>query len=539
MKKIIETWLNFLFIAGFVMILATSCKKEKDTNDPPQSVTVKDIDGNIYTTVTIGTQVWMVENLKTTKYNDGTNIPNVTANAEWYNLDSPGYCWYDNNGANKITYGALYNWYAGNSGKLAPTGWHVPTEAEWETLKSYMSANRGTSDFIPLFGGFRSDFDMSEDNSFGDIVSSPTNGYGNWWSSSEFDSVNAWHGGMGKGEQIMGKYYSSKQYGYSVRCVKGEVKSVVLPLLSTSVISNITSISAVSGGNITNDGGGAVTARGVCWNTNPNPTIHNNKTTDTNGMVSFSGNLSGLDANTTYYVKAYATNSAGTGYGNEVKFISSELPNCGSVTDIVGNVYHTITIGTQCWMVENLKTTKYRNGDPIPNVSDDTQWSILTTGAYCNYNNEAAIGNKYGGLYNWYAVNDSRNIAPIGWHVATDEEWTTLTNNVASNPVTSETVAKALAARYDWILTTAATYAIGNDLTKNNVTGFSALPSGFRSDTGPYIQFGFNCYWWSPKEVNGSYTGSAYYRSMEFWVSMVMSDELFKGTGLSVRCIKD
>ena len=91
-----------------------------------------------------------------------------------------------------------------------------------------------------------------------------------------------------------------------------------------------------------------------------------------------------------------------------------------TVKDIDGNVYHTVTIGTQIWMVENLKTTKYRNGDGIPNVTDNTQWGNLTTWAYCNYNNDAANGTKYGKLYNWYAVNDSRNIAPTGWHVPTD-----------------------------------------------------------------------------------------------------------------------
>ncbi|MDD4729737.1 MAG: FISUMP domain-containing protein, partial [Dysgonamonadaceae bacterium] len=104
-------------------------------------VTVTDIDDNVYHTVTIGTQVWMVENLKTTKYNDGTSIPLVSDGTAWSNLATPGYCFYNNDAANKSTYGALYNWFTVNTNKLAPTGWHVPTDAESTTLENYLIAN--------------------------------------------------------------------------------------------------------------------------------------------------------------------------------------------------------------------------------------------------------------------------------------------------------------------------------------------------------------------------------------------------------------
>src|SRR5665647_3709784 len=106
----------------------------------------------------------------------------------------------------------------------------------------------------------------------------------------------------------------------------------------------------------------------------------------------------------------------------------------GTVTDIDGNVYHTVTIGTQVWMVENLKTTKYRNGDPIPNVTDNIAWGALTTGAYCNYNNDTNNSITYGRLYNWYAANN-RNIAPSGWHVPTVAEWTILITYVGGKSV--------------------------------------------------------------------------------------------------------
>jgi len=121
-------------IMAIILILATSCEKKEDP-----SGTMTDRDGNVYTSVTIGTQTWMVENLKTTKYKDGTDIPLVTDDTEWANLNTPGYCWYNNDAATyKNSYGALYNWYAVSTGKLCPTGWHVPTDAEWTTLTTYL-----------------------------------------------------------------------------------------------------------------------------------------------------------------------------------------------------------------------------------------------------------------------------------------------------------------------------------------------------------------------------------------------------------------
>lgn len=102
--------------------------------------------------------------------------------------------------------------------------------------------------------------------------------------------------------------------------------------------------------------------------------------------------------------------------------------NGSTVKDIDGNVYHTIVIGTQTWMLENLKTTKYSNGDPIPNITDSLTWVSLETGAYCNYNNDENNSVIYGRLYNWYSVNDSRKLAPVGWHVPNDSEWRTLTD---------------------------------------------------------------------------------------------------------------
>lgn len=208
----------------------------------------------------------------------------------------------------------------------------------------------------------------------------------------------------------------------------------------------------------------------------------------------------------------------------------------GTVTDIEGNVYHTVIIGTQTWMVENLKTTKYRNGDAIPNITNGSAWSNLTTGAQCNYNNDSAIGNKYGKLYNWYALNDSRNIAPNGWHVASDAEWTTLENYVAANLGTSGSVAKALASKTDWASSTNGS-AIGNDLTKNNTSGFTALPGGVRDYDGEFYRVSVDGFWWSPNESN---VGDDWGRVMFSSTSTVYKNrDGIRECGFSVRCIKD
>lgn len=217
---------------------------------------------------------------------------------------------------------------------------------------------------------------------------------------------------------------------------------------------------------------------------------------------------------------------------------SNEPVSSDNVTDIDGNVYKTVTIGTQVWMAENLRTSKYRNGIPIPQVVNDTDWSKLQTGAQCNYNNDETIVNKYGKLYNWHAVNDSRNIAPVGWHIPTNSEWTTLEFYVAGRIGTSGSVAKALASKTDWN-TSIVVNSVGNNLAKNDTSGFNALPGGFRAKSGTFNYFGKYAGWWSTTEQEFS-KDSVWNRSLNFEYRIVHRNTYyFKETGFSIRCIKD
>lgn len=195
-----------------------------------------------------------------------------------------------------------------------------------------------------------------------------------------------------------------------------------MPELTTTEVSSITDSTAVSDGTITSDGGATVTARGVCWGTTQTPTISDSKTTDGDGAGTFTSEITGLVSNTTYHARAYAKNSIGIRYGNTISFVTA-APETSTLTDIDGNIYQTVKIVDQWWMAENLKVTHYRNGDPIPNVTNNSDWGNLSTGTYCAYNNDNVNISTYGLLYNWYAVADSRELAPTGWHVPTDEEW--------------------------------------------------------------------------------------------------------------------
>jgi len=289
-----------------------------------------------------------------------------------------------------------------------------------------------------------------------------------------------------------------------------------IPTVTTTAISSVTVSSAVTGGTVTSDGGATVTDRGICWNTTGNPTVTNSKISLGSGSGSYSGSLSGLQPNSLYFIKAYAVNSSGTGYGNEVILRTYG----GTVTDIDGNIYNTVNIGNQSWMVGNLKTTKFSDGSAIPLVTENTIWSGLTTPGRCWYNNSEMVNKDYGQLYNWYAVNTT-TLCPAGWHVPTDAEWTTMTTYLGSLPGAQLKEAGTL----HWTSNTNGT----------NRSGFTGLPGGYRTSNGTFSYIGSSAYWWTSTLY---YTTRARYRSLTSTSTSVVSSYNYLNYGFSVRCMK-
>ena len=217
----------------------------------------------------------------------------------------------------------------------------------------------------------------------------------------------------------------------------------------------------------------------------------------------------------------------------------------GTMTDQDGNIYKTVTIGTQTWMAENLRATHYRNGDDIPNVTNDTAWVNLTTGAYCNYNNTKSPDSiaTYGRMYNWYAVTDSRNIAPSGWHVPTDEEWKTLEMFLGMTQAQADSTGFRGTDQGKQLEETGRThwYWYGG----TNSSGFTALPDGYRDWWfGNFVYHSESGLWWSATELN---LANAWYRCLgekELYSVNEFKDYVFrsyidKSLGCSVRCLRD
>lgn len=182
-----------------------------------------------------------------------------------------------------------------------------------------------------------------------------------------------------------------------------------------------------------------------------------------------------------------------------------------------------IKIGTQRWMTKNLDITRYRNGDKIPQVKNTAQWAALTTGAWCWYNNDSATGAVYGRLYNWYAINDPRGLAPIGWHVSSDSEWITLSTFLGGDAVAGGKLKEAGTSHWS------------SPNTGTNSSGFTALPGGARSVYGTFTNLGDIGYWWSSSEV----TSNAWSRYLYYATDLVYRFGADKLNGFSVRCIKD
>jgi len=402
---------------------------------------------------------------------------------------------------------------------------------------------------------------------------------------------------------------------YLTYCKKNNI-----PVINTEPVTNITASSAISGGNIINDGGETVFKRGVCWSKEINPSTNDNTTSDGAGAGSFSSTMTGLSGGTTYYVRAYATNNTGTGYGMTLSFTSlgsiptattkqatniemtsavlNGIVNANLITtnvsfeygislsygqtvpatqsplignsnisvsakisglisfqeyhfrvksenslgtvfgsdnsftpsnlliDIDGNNYKIVTIGTQVWMAENLKTVYYNNGDPIPFIVDNNLWTNATTGGYSWYNNdEVTYKTTYGALYHSSTVLDSRNVCPVGWHVPSNDEWSTLETYLGGINIAGSKLKEV--GTLHWI-------SPNNGAT--NESGFTGLPGGYRSGSGIFDSFGIRGCWWSSTSYSSIFTWG---RNLTNQASSILKDGYNNGNGFSIRCIKD
>lgn len=680
-------------------------------NACPDSPTITDYDGNIYNTVQIGSQCWMAENLRTTHYANGASI---TLGTDTSTITA--YRYYPGNSASYVSsYGYLYNWkalmrnYTGGDNAnpsgvqgVCPSGWHLPSFAEWEQLGLYLESQSlyqcgGENEYVAksiasTTGWDESSYfcsignDQASNNSSG-FNAKPTGYYYSGGTSGFGSSTVFWNTCVNANQGIpclvfsmisssfFNHYTAHKSQGLPVRCVKGgnylpeittsNVSSMTgttavcggnvinsgsssvsargvcwsttqnptvsnshttngsgtgsftsnitgliagatyyvrayatnsvgtaygmqhsftttttTPSVSTSVVSNILQTTAVCGGNVSATGGSPVTVRGVCWSTSSYPTINDSHTTNGSGTGSFTSNITGLSPGTTYYVRAYATNSEGTGYGAQKAFTTEaagsvidekSCPAAPTVTDHEGNVYATVQIGNQCWMRDNLRTATSPSTGTY--LIPDASASDTYTGKQARwYDNDSATyaPMDFGLLYNWNAAADTfntaygetsvntdfnnavsmtfnghrRGICPTGWHLPSDSEWTQLTNYVRSQSVytcgsNSNCIGKAMASETGWNSYTGGNCTVGNNPSANNATGFSAVPAGYFFDSSFDYVGEVASFWSSSTPSIQYYSYRAWYRIIDYDRCGVDSNLLSKYCGLSVRCLKN
>jgi uncharacterized protein (TIGR02145 family) len=506
-----------------------------------------DASRNNYAVVNIGTQMWMAENLATTKYNDGTTIYVENDNNSWVNMDYAGMC--DNPISTK--YGKLYNWYAlSNRSNINPRGWEIPSESDWMVFYRYLSSVFGTSTNMSKSIIMNSDWRKNPDslfignnpelnNSIGysalpagsrgayDLSGNLTGSYFNnsdytgWWSSNEQNKVESIYMAVNNGKTSLMK--GPKSLGLSVRCVRQSYYAKISfkaggasDSLDSIIVFNQTKSTFVK----------VAPKEDLYLITNP---------------TQMEDSL--LKAKILYSVGDYLIYKA---YSSIYCTIIPDLPrynktiniNFFNCSDPDGNNYAVIDLGKKYWMAENLRTTKFQNGESIDEINDNNLWAKHLFAAQCNspYSNSIDRKRIYGRLYNWYAVTDKRNVAPKGWHIATDAEWTNLTDTLNLN--ISINLAKALAINTEWNEHTTLG-VVGNDIKKNNSSGFGALPAGWRNGSkGTFSPLGTSAYWWTATNLKTS-TNTAWYRYIYYDTSDIQRSDSNKKNGFSIRCVKD
>lgn len=466
---------------------------------------------NKYFEVTIGEQTWMGKNLSVDHYRNGDPIPQVTDSTEWQNLKTGAWCYYNNDPDYGTTFGKLYNWYAVHDSRgLAPEGWHIPSDIEWSRLTYALGGEKAAggkmkavrpewwrnpnvgatneSGFSALPGGYR--YKGGEYYFLGD--------YAYWWSSTSNQLSFAWFRSTAYDNAAVTRYDVDKELGFSVRCVK-DIGSDI------PTIKSISPKSGAIGDKITITGTAFGTYRGssnVSFNlVKLQPTDYQNWSDNEIVIKVPVGAESGSISATINATKS-----------NEVDF---------TVTGTQSTEY--VTIGSQVWMTTNLDVDKYRNGDVIPQVADSNQWANIKTGAWCYIYNNASNGKTFGKLYNWYAVNDIRGLAPEGWHIANDGEWSILADYLGGATLAGGKLKEA--GTWHWQ---------DPNSGATNESGFFALPGGYRYENKSFDGYGTNGYWWTSNENNATIAKGRFMTSFD---SSLHNSYFYKRSGLSVRCV--
>jgi uncharacterized protein (TIGR02145 family) len=275
-------------------------------------------------------------------------------------------------------------------------------------------------------------------------------------------------------------------------------------------------------GEVKNEGGSAVAIRGFCYSgTTPYPTIADDTVRCGHGIGIFTGTVKGLKGQSTYYIRPFATSAFGTGYGSTLTVTTIDT----MISDIDGNHYRIVQIGSQVWMAENLRVTHFRNGEEIPDITDDSIWENLRTPGMCWYDNDYEnYGKVYGGLYNYFVIYDFRGLAPAGWHVASRDEWGIMVAYLGGDQIAGAKLKEAGTAHWE----------SPND-GANNSTGFTALPGGEHFFNGMFWEIHHRGGWW--ESPSSSYTYYCAEISADNSADPYFSD--VRTAGLSVRCVRN
>jgi len=574
-----------------------SCGASNVHNAAKSYGTLTDQEGNVYKTIVVGFEgfyykEWMAENLKTSIYRNGDPIAQVTDNAQWSSLASGAWCAYNNDPTLECPYGKLYNFYAvADPRNVCPTGWHVPTDGEWNELIAYLHpsynpdvVNGGGGGGVQstIAGGKLKSSGLAYWNTPNDAASNEIGfsglpggdrwndgtfydmgGYGLWWTSTESSSFSAFRRYIGYNNGDVIRNLTNKLRGASVRCIRdtyqGSINGIdcgssinIGTLISGFPAIGVSSNITYTGGNGSGHNGQTVASTGVSGltatlgagafaNGSGELTYTITGTPGSAGTASFALNIGGQTCTLQLSVGVPIISSAHT-CGVPNVHNTSLITN--TMTDQDGNVYKTIAIGNREWMAENLKTNTYRNGDPITHVTDNAQWSSLTTGARSSYSNDPGLECPYGKLYNWYAVADPRNVCPTGWHVPTDGEWNELIGYLdpsydpnAMFPADQSTIAGGK------LKSSGVDYWINPNTDATNESGFSGLPGGFRGSNGMFFSMGTPLVnpaplgrWWSSTEDSVS---GAWARQLNYDNGNISRNLYNVRFGMSVRCIRD